>query len=161
MRSSKISVKATGQFDQRNDSGKHLLRQAFLSQIDQFRDAAFLLKSPPASMTLRLETMNSGSFRSTLNRKQFLFGAAIVTLILSILFFKALHPDYVVFSNDGPLGPLKSEAFKQPSGYRGYWVDLHWLGMNGGVSPGVDSPTQRVPRERRSNACRFDHACVR
>ena len=91
-------------------------------------------------MTLRPETMKSGSSCFASNRKHFLLCAAVVALILGILFFKALHPDYVVFSNDGPHGGMVAKQNRMPTIMTGLWVDLNWLGGNvPAPSPNISS----------------------
>lgn len=65
----------------------------------------------------------------------FILAALILALILGYLFSGSFKPGQVVFSNDGPLGVVKSEALKMPDASGGYWVDLHWIGTNGGFSP--------------------------
>jgi hypothetical protein len=65
----------------------------------------------------------------------FLVASAIIAVILGYLFADSFRPNQVVFSNDGPVGVVKSEALKQPDAIKGYWVDLHWIGSNGGFSP--------------------------
>jgi len=47
---------------------------------------------------------------------------------MSALFYKAFQPDYVVFSNDGPLGGMVAEQNRMPAILTGLWVDLNWLG---------------------------------
>ena len=96
-------------------------------------------------MTLRPETMNSGSSCSASNRKHFLFGAAIVALILSILFLKALHSDYVVFSNDGPHGGMEAKQNRMPAIMTGLWQDLNWIGGGSPApSPGISAAFRLV-----------------
>lgn len=65
----------------------------------------------------------------------FLVACAVLSAVLSYLFADSFKSNQVVFSNDGPLGVVMSEALKQPDALNGYWVDLHWLGTNGGFSP--------------------------
>ena len=50
--------------------------------------------------------------------------------ILAILFHKSFDPEQVLFSNDGPLGPNRSQAEYVLSHFQGYWQDLNWLGMS-------------------------------
>lgn len=47
---------------------------------------------------------------------------------LLCLFWKLLNPDYVMFSNDGPLGTLASSQTKIPSAAFALWGDLNWIG---------------------------------
>ena len=59
----------------------------------------------------------------------------VLTAILAFLFRGSFGPDQALFANDGPLGVLMSDAMKVPSIFSGYWMDLYWLGMNGGSAP--------------------------
>ena len=65
----------------------------------------------------------------------FLVALLVLAVILGYLFSESFRPNHVVFSNDGPVGVVKSDAIKMPDASTGYWVDLHWLGSNGGFSP--------------------------
>jgi hypothetical protein len=59
-------------------------------------------------------------------------------IVLGILFRQALHPDNVVFSNDGPLGGMVAELNRMPGILTGIWTDLNWLGgPYPAPSPGV------------------------
>ena len=43
-----------------------------------------------------------------------------------------------LFSNDGPLGSISSDAIKMPGTFFGYWHDLNWLGYEQpSASPGI------------------------
>ena len=42
---------------------------------------------------------------------------------------RLVSPQTNVFSNDGPLGLISSEAGALPSGFKGVWQDLNWLGI--------------------------------
>ena len=59
----------------------------------------------------------------------------VLVLVLAFLFARSFQRDEVIFSNDGPLGVAKSASLSLPAAFKGYWVDLHWIGMNGGHSP--------------------------
>lgn len=65
----------------------------------------------------------------------FLAALLLLAAILAFLFSGSFRPNQVVFSNDGPLGVLQSESMKMPDSLRGYWADLHWLGLNGRHAP--------------------------
>ena len=54
--------------------------------------------------------------------------AALLAILLGILFWRAFLPDYVVFSNDGPLGGMMSQHNRMPYILTGVWQDLNWLG---------------------------------
>jgi hypothetical protein len=51
------------------------------------------------------------------------------------MFLKTLAPEYVLFSNDGPLGPQCAEAAKVPQSFVGWWADLNWLGFEVPANP--------------------------
>jgi len=60
--------------------------------------------------------------------REFLLVVAVVTALLLFLFFKALLPDYTVFSNDGPYGRMVPPQNRLPAILTGLWQDLNWLG---------------------------------
>jgi len=53
---------------------------------------------------------------------------AILVLIVLIIFSKSFSPDYVLFSNDGPLGAQSAKYTAMPDAFTGIWQDLNWLG---------------------------------
>lgn len=53
----------------------------------------------------------------------------VLALPLTILFHPSLRPELVLFSNDGPLGIISSEAGSLPGAFAGYWDDLNWVGQ--------------------------------
>jgi hypothetical protein len=57
----------------------------------------------------------------------------LLFVILVMLFWRSFLPDYVHFSNDGPLGQQNVEWMRLPSGLFGTWADLNALGSNGGA----------------------------
>ncbi|HMP81990.1 MAG TPA: YfhO family protein [Verrucomicrobiota bacterium] len=69
----------------------------------------------------------------------FLVSAVCLTACLALLFGRSFKPDYVAFSNDGPLGIQNSSSFTMPDGFGGVWLDLYWIGSNGGYAQA--SPT--------------------
>ncbi len=69
--------------------------------------------------------------RTTPGWKAVAFSILVLVLVLGLLFAKSFQENEVVFSNDGPLGVVKSQALSLPAAFKGYWVDLHWLGLNG------------------------------
>src|ERR1043165_1242859 len=47
---------------------------------------------------------------------------------------------HLLFSNDAPLGVLKTATFQMPGALFGIWTDLNWLGFNAGaLSPNLSS----------------------
>lgn len=65
----------------------------------------------------------------------FLAASLVLAVILALLFSGSFRPLQVVFSNDGPLGVLKSDVYKMPDPWTGFWSDLHWIGSNQGFAP--------------------------
>ncbi|HEY1789910.1 MAG TPA: hypothetical protein VGJ73_17320 [Verrucomicrobiae bacterium] len=62
----------------------------------------------------------------------------LLAVILAVLFFKSFLPDFVHFSNDGPLGQDNAAYARVPSVFTGIWEDLNDIGTNGGVvAPGI------------------------
>jgi hypothetical protein len=45
--------------------------------------------------------------------------------VLAALFARSFVPQYVLFSNDGPLGAMASQAQVKWSNFRGMWMDLN------------------------------------
>ena len=64
----------------------------------------------------------AGRFRPMLLAWVVLIGA------VSTLFWRSLRPEFVLFSNDAPLGILNSDAGRLPDGFFGFWQDLNWVG---------------------------------
>lgn len=62
--------------------------------------------------------------------KLFLLSGLVVAIVLGTLFFRAFHPDHIVFSNDGPLGGMVSQHNRMPHILTGIWQDLNWLGSS-------------------------------
>jgi len=61
-------------------------------------------------------------------RRDFLVVFACLAVVLSALFYKSFFPNFVVFSNDGPLGAAQAQAASTWANFTGYWQDLNWLG---------------------------------
>jgi hypothetical protein len=59
---------------------------------------------------------------------QCILALAVVLIPLLVLFGRALNPDYIVFSNDGPLGGMVADHNRMPEILTGIWQDLNWLG---------------------------------
>ncbi len=81
------------------------------------------------------ENMKTAKSSSSLHG---LFAPLLLFFVLTFLFWRSFLPDYVHFSNDGPLGQQNAEWLRLPSGLFGTWADLNILGSNGGAfSPSV------------------------
>jgi hypothetical protein len=62
----------------------------------------------------------------------------LIAVVLAVLFWRSFLPDYVHFSNDGPLGVQNAAWVQMPGGVTGMWVDLNYLGLSGGAyTPGL------------------------
>jgi hypothetical protein len=67
-----------------------------------------------------------------------LFVALLIAIILSVLFCKSFLPDFVHFSNDGPLGAQNGAWLRLPGAMTGMWDDLNDIGFSAGaMAPGV------------------------
>ncbi len=49
----------------------------------------------------------------------------ILWVILGLLFLRSLHPAWVVFANDGPLGAMMAERGQMPEPFTGSRADLN------------------------------------
>lgn len=66
----------------------------------------------------------------------------LLAIVLFILFWKSFLPDYVHFSNDGPLGAINTAQGKAPAGFYGTWDDLNDIGTSGGAfTPNISTLT--------------------
>jgi hypothetical protein len=62
----------------------------------------------------------------------------VLAFILAVLFAKSFLPDYVHFSNDGPLGAQNATWLRFPGNLTGQWDDLNDIGQNcGAAAPDV------------------------
>jgi len=59
----------------------------------------------------------------------------LLGIILVLLFWRSFLPDYVHFSNDGPLGTQNADWIRLPYGLIGMWDDLNSIGFNAGSFP--------------------------
>ncbi len=62
-----------------------------------------------------------------------LWGPVVLLTVLAIIFWRSFLPDYVHFSNDGPLGQQNTDWLKLPAAFTGMWIDLNDIGINGGT----------------------------
>ncbi len=70
--------------------------------------------------------------------KPFGGAAAVLVVVTLFLFWDSLDSALVLFSNDGPLGSISTDAIKMPGTFSGYWHDLNWLGYEQpSASPGI------------------------
>ena len=76
--------------------------------------------------------------RSTSWLKPFAGAAGVLIVVTLFLFWDSLDPALVLFSNDGPLGSISTDAIEMPGTFSGYWHDLNWLGYEQpSASPGI------------------------
>jgi hypothetical protein len=69
-----------------------------------------------------------------------LLAPVLLAIILAALFCKSFLPDYVHFSNDGPLGAQSAAWLQLPGSLTGMWDDLNDIGFSAGAySPGVSA----------------------
>ena len=62
------------------------------------------------------------------------FGAVLIlAVVLSIFFWRSYLPNYVHFSNDGPLGQQNAAAAHLPEAFLGTWYDNNDVGSAGGA----------------------------
>jgi hypothetical protein len=64
-----------------------------------------------------------------------IFFAVLLAVILAVLFGKSLLPDFVHFSNDGPLGQQCVKWLQLPASFAGCWDDLNDIGASAGSYP--------------------------
>ncbi len=64
--------------------------------------------------------------------------AAILGVLLVLLFLRGFHPSWVVFANDGPLGAMNAAHTRVPALFTGGWADLNGYGSRDtGASPNI------------------------
>jgi hypothetical protein len=61
-----------------------------------------------------------------------IFPILLLLVLLAILFWRSFLPDYVHFSNDGPLGQENVDWAKLPAAWTGMWDNLNDTGYNTG-----------------------------
>jgi hypothetical protein len=62
----------------------------------------------------------------------FWMAAFWIALVMAVLFYKSFYSGWAHFANDGPLGAIKADYMKCGPNFFGSWLDIYWLGMNGG-----------------------------
>jgi hypothetical protein len=61
--------------------------------------------------------------------------AALLAVILAVLFWRSFLPGYVHFSNDGPLSQQVTAWSRLPQAFSAEWADMNGIGNNGGSYP--------------------------
>jgi hypothetical protein len=70
--------------------------------------------------------------------KPFAGATGVLIIVTLFLFWDSLDPALILFSNDGPLGSISTDAIEMPGTFSGYWHDLNWLGYEQpSASPGI------------------------
>ena len=70
--------------------------------------------------------------------KPFAGAAAVLIIVTLFLFADSFKENMILFSNDGPLGSISTDAIEMPGTFFGYWHDLNWLGYEQpSASPGI------------------------
>ncbi len=64
---------------------------------------------------------------------QLLLPMVLLAMVLVLLFWRSFLPNFVLFSNDGPLGQQNAQCIQLPQGITGVWADLNGFGSNGGA----------------------------
>lgn len=78
--------------------------------------------SKPASPAAGAET------RPPLLARPWVLATLLLVAVLGGLFLRSLAPQFVVHSNDGPLGGMAAQQNRLPAILTGLWQDLNWLG---------------------------------
>ena len=72
------------------------------------------------------------------SRRDGLLTAWLLVTVLALLFWRSFLPDFVHFSNDGPLGQQNVHWLRLPAALSGMWADLNETGGNAGTySPSI------------------------
>jgi hypothetical protein len=66
--------------------------------------------------------------------RKFFSAPVLLAVVLAVLFWKGFLPNYVHFSNDGPLGQQNTSWVQLPAAFTGTWRDLNDIGGNAGSS---------------------------
>jgi hypothetical protein len=66
--------------------------------------------------------------------RKFFSAPVLLAVVLAVLFWKSFLPNYVHFSNDGPLGQQNTSWVQLPAAFTGTWRDLNDIGDNAGSS---------------------------
>ena len=62
-----------------------------------------------------------------------IYTIGLLAVILVVMFWRSFLPDYVHFSNDGPLGQQNAEWLRMPDSVTGMWANLNYLGGDAGT----------------------------
>jgi hypothetical protein len=56
------------------------------------------------------------------------WGALVLAVLIGFVFRKSFEPGQILFSNDGPLGPISSQSDNPLGAFSGFWQPLNWIG---------------------------------
>jgi hypothetical protein len=62
-----------------------------------------------------------------------IYAIGLLAVVLLGMFWRSFLPDFVHFSNDGPLGQQNAAWIQMPDSVTGMWADLNYLGGNAGT----------------------------
>jgi hypothetical protein len=85
----------------------------------------------PAAYRRHMEPLQKSQTRPWWHRHQGWFLLLLLAGLLAALFARSFVPEYVLFSNDGPLGVMASQASLKWSNFRSVWMDLNSIGCPG------------------------------
>ena len=118
------------------DSGHFERIRALDTLSDKAKNTSFILNRQNRQNRSSKAARNAQPSRAHpvfLRAGPFLLFALLLTAIFAALFAKSFLPDYVHFSNDGPLGEVNAEYERVPSVLTGVWSDLNDIGTSGGA----------------------------
>jgi hypothetical protein len=78
-----------------------------------------------------MKPINQPGTCSWCHRHPAAFLLLLLAIILSAMFARSFVPEYVLFSNDGPLGAMVSQANLAWPNFHGVWLDLNSIGSQG------------------------------
>ena len=85
-----------------------------------------------------MESSKQTQSRPWWQRHPGIFLLVLLTALLAFLFARSFVPEYVLFSNDGPLGAIASLTQMKWSNFFGGWLDLNSIGYQFmGSQPGI------------------------
>jgi len=87
-------------------------------------------------MEVRMESQTACRVR-VLDQRPILVLCLLLVGILGVLFFRSFLPGMATFSNDGPLGLMRSRVYETPGSWVSAWSDLNWLGRDAGNLPPI------------------------
>ncbi|MCF7669540.1 MAG: YfhO family protein [Verrucomicrobia bacterium] len=68
------------------------------------------------------------SGKNNAQKSAFYIFLGLIVVLVCLFFYKSFAPGQTLFSNDGPLGIVASEALEMPDAFFGIWQHLNWVG---------------------------------